>query len=76
VKWLANELAARMKKTVSFTGEPAETGWLNNSAEAMRLLGYPQVPIKTMISWVADWVGNNRGSLNKPTKFENRDGKY
>ena len=76
VKWLATEFAARMKKPVTFTGEPAETGWLNNSAEAMRLFGYPHVPIKTMISWVADWVGNNRGSLNKPTKFENRDGKY
>ena len=76
VKWLATELAARMKKSVSFTGEPAETGWLNNSAEAMRLLGFPHVSIKAMIGWVADWVGNNRGSLNKPTKFETRDGKY
>lgn len=76
VKWLATEMAARMGKPVSFTGEPAKTAWLNNAAEAMRLFGYPLVSIKLMLDWVADWVAGNGSSLNKPTKFENRDGEY
>lgn len=76
VKWLATELAARMGKPVTFTGEPAKTAWLNNAAEAMRLFGYPLVSVKQMLDWVADWVAADRPSLNKPTKFENRDGKY
>lgn len=76
VKWLATELAARMGKPVAFCGEPAETAWLNNAAEAMRLFGHPQVSVKQMLDWVADWVVSDRPSLNKPTKFESRDGKY
>jgi nucleoside-diphosphate-sugar epimerase len=76
VKWLAAELARRLGKPVSFIGEPAKTAWLNNAAEAMRLFGYPQVPIKVMLDWVAGWVADNGMSLNKPTKFESRDGEY
>lgn len=76
VKWLATELALRLGKPVNFTGEPARTAWLNNAAEAMRLFGYPHVPIKVMLDWVADWVAGNGKSLNKPTKFESRDGEY
>lgn len=76
VKWLATELAARMGKPVTFSGEPAKTAWLNNAAEAMRRFGYPLVSVKQMLDWVADWVAADRPSLNKPTKFEIRDGKY
>ncbi|WP_428248597.1 NAD-dependent epimerase/dehydratase family protein [Ferrovibrio sp.] len=76
VKWLATELAQRLGKPVSFTGEPAKTAWLNNAAEVMRLFGYPLVSIKVMLDWVAEWVAGNGQSLNKPTKFENRDGEY
>ena len=76
VKWLATELAARMGKPVTFSGEPAATAWLNNAAEAMRLFGKPQISVRQMLDWVADWVAADRPSLNKPTKFESRDGKY
>ncbi|MCO5131859.1 MAG: NAD(P)-dependent oxidoreductase [Xanthobacteraceae bacterium] len=76
VKWLATELARRLGKPAHFVGEPARTAWLNNAAETMRLFGYPQVPLKVMLDWVADWVAGNGQSLNKPTKFENRDGEY
>ena len=76
VKWLAEEFGRRLGKDVAFTGSPAPTAWLNNAAEAMRQFGYPLVPLKLMLDWVADWVAASRPSLNKPTKFENRDGAY
>jgi hypothetical protein len=34
------------------------------------------VPLATMIDWVADWVARGGASLNKPTHFSTRDGKY
>ncbi len=76
VAWLATELAARLGREVSFTGTPSQDAWLNNSAHAFALFGYPEVPLARMLDWVADWVARDMPSLDKPTKFERRDGRY
>ena len=76
VKWLAEAFAQLLGKQPVFTGQPAPTAWLTNTAEAMKLFGYPSVSLATMLDWVADWVARDMPSLDKPTKFENRDGKY
>ncbi len=76
VRWLAEELARRMDREATFQGEPGPTAWLNNSAEAFRLFGYPEVPLARMLDWVADWTLREMPSLGKPTKFEFRDGRY
>ena len=76
VKWLAEAFAQRLGTQPVFSGQPAPTAWLTNTAEAMKLFGYPGVCVATMLDWVADWVARDMPSLDKPTKFENRDGKY
>ena len=44
--------------------------------QAQRLFGRPRVPLAKMIDWQADWIARGGASLNKPTHFETRDGKY
>ncbi|MDF2369878.1 MAG: NAD-dependent epimerase/dehydratase family protein [Rhizobiaceae bacterium] len=76
VRWLAEELAARLDTMAKLEGTESETAWLTNSAEATRLFGYPSVPLSVMLDWVANWVAHERPSFNKPTKFEVRDGDF
>jgi nucleoside-diphosphate-sugar epimerase len=76
IRWLAEEFGRRFGKVATITGQEAPTAWLMNTGEAERLFGYPRVPLKQLVTWVADWIASERRLLGKPTKFEQRDGKY
>ncbi|MBW3098991.1 NAD-dependent epimerase/dehydratase family protein [Pseudohoeflea coraliihabitans] len=76
IRYLAEELAKRMGKTPVFSGQEAETAWLNNAGKAFGLMGYPKVSLHQMLDWVAEWIIREMPSLGKPTGFEVRDGAY
>ena len=38
--------------------------------------GYPKVPLKTMINMLAEWVKAGGKTADKPTHFQEREGKY
>jgi nucleoside-diphosphate-sugar epimerase len=59
-----------------FTGVESPTALLNNAARYFRLFGYPSVSVDQMIEWTAQWIGMGGTTLNKPTHFEARDGKF
>jgi nucleoside-diphosphate-sugar epimerase len=76
VRWLAEAFGRRFGKVPSFTGTEASDGWLVNTAEAMRLFGYPGVPLARLIDWQADWIARGLPSLGKDTHFDTRDGSF
>ena len=63
-------------KTPGFANTEADTGWLVDTSASDDLLGPLQVSADTMIAWLADWIANDRESLNKPTAFDSRDGSF
>ncbi len=76
VRWLAREFGRRFGREPILKGQEAPTAWLEDTAQAQALFGPPHAPIEAMIDWVADWVQRCGPSLNKPTHFSTRDGKY
>ena len=76
VREACEKLAALMNKTVSFTGVPAETALLNNAERSFGLFGKPRVNADQLLTWIADWIKRGGVTLNKPTHFESRDGKF
>ena len=76
VRWLAGEFGKLLGKTPKLTGNPAPTGWLNNSRRMVQEFGPPSVSLTRMIEWTADWLARDMATLDKPTHYEVRDGKY
>jgi nucleoside-diphosphate-sugar epimerase len=76
VKEVAREFGKLFGVDVTFENKEATTALLNNSKLAYELFGQPKVPVKQVISWLAEWLSEEKTILGKPTHFEVRDGKY
>ena len=76
IRWLAGMFGERLGKKPRIVGQESPTALLTDASQATLLFGRPRVTITRMIDWIADWVVNGRPSLNKPTRFEVRDGVY
>jgi len=59
-----------------FEGVEAETALLSDGRLCARLMGAPSVSVDEMIAMVAGWIRAGRATLDKPTHFEVRDGKF
>lgn len=76
VRKTAEEFGKMFGKKPNFTGQEAKTALLSDANQSFELFGRPKVPVSQVIKWTADWIQNEKKTLNKPTHFEVRDGKY
>ena len=77
VRELAIEFGRHFKVEPTFAAEPeGSTSLLNNAAKAGILFGDPTATPAEMIGWIAEWIRQGGVTLNKPTHFQTRDGKF
>lgn len=76
VRDIANRFGELFGQPVAFTGVESETAWLSNAEKAHMLWGPPAIAEDELIEWVAAWTLAGGETLDKPTRFEIRDGKY
>lgn len=78
VRTLAMELGNRLGKAAHFDGSEAPDALLSDTSKLRSLIGVPppEMPVETMVDWVAEWVRAGLPMLGKPTHFETRDGSF
>jgi nucleoside-diphosphate-sugar epimerase len=76
VRQLAMRLGDLLGNRPVFAGSEGATALLNNAAQCAHRFGPPRVPVERVLRWVAHWVAIGGRTLNKPTKFQVRDGKF
>jgi len=76
LRWLARRFGEHFGKEPIIVGEESDTALLGNAARCFSLFGYPRVPLDLMVRWVAHWVKIGGPTLDKPTHFEVRDGRF
>jgi hypothetical protein len=76
VRWLAKQFGQVFNEEPVFTKEELSTALLSDAAEANRIFGYPRVSLGQMIEVIGAWVIAGGKTLNKPTHFQERKGKF
>jgi hypothetical protein len=76
VRRVAEEFGRLLGRPVTLRGTEAEDAFLSNGQKAHALFGYPRVSVGRLLTWIAEWLKHGGESLNRPTHFEVRDGKF
>jgi nucleoside-diphosphate-sugar epimerase len=76
VRDVAMRLGEIMHKTPALVGQEAATALFSNAGYALERFGRPRVDAEQLLQWVADWIMRGGPTLNKPTHFESREGKF
>jgi nucleoside-diphosphate-sugar epimerase len=76
VRHVAEEFGQKFGIEPIFRHQESPTALLSNAGKARELFGCPVVTAAEIIDWVADWIRNSGPTLNKPTHFATRDGKF
>jgi nucleoside-diphosphate-sugar epimerase len=76
VRDLAERFGKNFGTEPAFEGREAESALLSDASLCHRLLGAPSVRLEEMVEMVAEWIRSGKPTLDKPTHFEVRDGKF
>ena len=76
VRWIAEHFGKLVNKEVAFLNEESDTALLSNAAMSHKLFGYPKTAVHEMMDILVEWVTQGGEILDKPTHFQEREGKY
>lgn len=76
VRKAAERFGKRFGKAPVFSGKEAPTALLSNARLCAELLGPPEIDEEALFEMTADWLSIGGTTLEKPTKFEIRDGRF
>ena len=66
----------RFSLPVRFEGEKRPKSYLSDASLCTQELGAPQVSLEQLIELTASWIVQGRRTLEKPTHFQVRDGRF
>lgn len=76
VRQLAIDFGKLFDTEPIFKNEEQETALLSDASESRRLFGAPAVSVFQMTEVIAGWIKEGGKMLNKPTHFQEREGKF
>jgi nucleoside-diphosphate-sugar epimerase len=76
IRSLAEQIGKALDKKPKFVSQEAACSLLSNASYCLSMFGPPQTTLEQMISMITGWVAAGKTTLNKPTKYEIRNGKF
>jgi len=76
IRKLAELIGNKLGKKPKFVSKEAGSALLSDASYCRSIFGPPQITLEQMVSMITDWVAAGKKTLNKPTKYEIRNGKF
>lgn len=76
VRSMSGMLGRRLEMEPNLTGRESDTALLGDARRLFDRLGEPEVPPERIADWVAHWIRIGGRSLDKPTGYESRTGRF
>jgi nucleoside-diphosphate-sugar epimerase len=76
VRRVCEHLGQLLGQEPIFAGSEGSEALLSSGQLGHQLFGYPRVTIRQLCEWIAAWLKSGGELLDKPTKFQVRDGKF
>lgn len=76
VRWIADRFGECFDLSPRIIGIEGPTALLSDASQCTKLFGPLQISVGQMIVWVADWLKRGGITLEKPTGYEVRDGRF
>lgn len=76
VRYIAERFGSALGVEPQWSGTESPSALISNASKMHQLFGYPTVAPNDVIDWTADWIARGGTTLNKPTHFQTRDGKF
>jgi len=76
VRRLAEQIGRELGREPRFVSQETKTALLSDASRCSSTFGRPQMTVEEMVSAIARWVASGKKTLNKPTKYDVRDGKF
>jgi nucleoside-diphosphate-sugar epimerase len=76
VRSIAESFGRMLNRKPQFINEEQSAALLSNASKSYRLFGAPKVSLDQMLELIAAWIEVGGKTLNKPTHFQEREGKF
>jgi len=76
VRDLAEQIGRQLNKQPKFVYQEAPTALLSDASLCFNEFGNPRMKLEEMVFTIANWVSAGKTTLNKPTKYNTRNGKF
>ena len=76
IRQLAEQIGKQLGRKPKFVSHEADTALLSNASKCFSLFGYPKTLLDEMVSFIVKWVASGKMVLNKPTKYDIRNGRF
>ncbi|NND34021.1 MAG: NAD-dependent epimerase/dehydratase family protein [Saprospiraceae bacterium] len=76
VEKLAGIIGKHLNLEPIFINKPQPTALISDASKSSNYFGRPSISVETMCRWTAEWIKKGGKQLNKPTHFQQRDGKF